>query len=683
MKTRKLVRRAFCLAAVSTVSLIPLMDAEAFGFDTSVRSSASGIQLVQYQSGTPSANPGQPNQAVTAELKRMFEESGQPMPSMNPKDLPNAQGQQANMVRPTQRPGGPPAAPSANVGQKMGQPNAGLQQAASKPKPKTQQPAKKNFLQKFMGRVSGQDKKASDAAVVPPVPPDFREPAPAPPAGQSVARTPAAANSMQPRGATPPVRSATANASQIGTQNRMNPDPRTQSGTPARTASSSQVRPPVNGQMSAPSSAVPVRPAVAGQGSGQVRIASQPTQPVPAVPAASRVVRTQPNAAPAQDLSGTPQYVQPGTAPGFMPPKAAKPVAAAKPAALPAVVNAQPKAVVPRTEDGFELPFVEEEIAGDASDSLDLDSLVQPVAPLVQEAVAADPGKVLPPVSVADEADAFVEETVQSVRDKAELNPLTGVRLDAADADLFDPDKNSALSSGAGVVNELKSIGANGIAGEGLPSAEDFESTLPAINLPSVEDLEESADAMIVTQPDLGLPDLDAEDAAEFQKQLQATPNNSRPAPAGQPVEAAEKKVTAVQSIDTEKLQQVAEQDRRLRQQRLIQSRADQTGFKGFCPVALRDRRELVDTKPEYSATFGLQSYTFSSEDAKSAFESDPSRYAPAAGGSDVVLLVNSGEEQPGMLDYALWYRDRLYLFRSRETMAMFNKDPLRFANQY
>ena len=61
----------------------------------------------------------------------------------------------------------------------------------------------------------------------------------------------------------------------------------------------------------------------------------------------------------------------------------------------------------------------------------------------------------------------------------------------------------------------------------------------------------------------------------------------------------------------------------------------------------------------------------------------DPSRYAPAAGGSDVVLLVNTGEEQPGLLDYTLWYRDRLYMFRSRETMASFSSNPSKFANQY
>ena len=139
----------------------------------------------------------------------------------------------------------------------------------------------------------------------------------------------------------------------------------------------------------------------------------------------------------------------------------------------------------------------------------------------------------------------------------------------------------------------------------------------------------------------------------------------------------------ALSAAETARLRQAAEQERRQLQHRQIQARAGQTGFKGFCPVALREHRELVDSSDQFTSTFGLQSYAFSSAESKAAFDTDPSRYAPAAGGSDVVVLVNSGEEQAGQLDYALWYRDRLYLFRSRETMTLFSKDPQRFASQY
>lgn len=122
---------------------------------------------------------------------------------------------------------------------------------------------------------------------------------------------------------------------------------------------------------------------------------------------------------------------------------------------------------------------------------------------------------------------------------------------------------------------------------------------------------------------------------------------------------------------------------RREQQRYRIMSRSGQSGFKGFCPVELRDHRELVDCRESYEARFGLQTYRFSSAAAKSAFEANPARYAPAAGGSDVVLLVNTGEELEGSLDFCLWYRDRLYMFKSRETQQIFSRDPQKFASQY
>jgi YHS domain-containing protein len=123
-----------------------------------------------------------------------------------------------------------------------------------------------------------------------------------------------------------------------------------------------------------------------------------------------------------------------------------------------------------------------------------------------------------------------------------------------------------------------------------------------------------------------------------------------------------------------------AEQAERRRQLERIQARQDLTGFKGFCPVALRDQRQLVDAQPQIQSTFGLHTWTFSSDEARLAFEADPQRYAPAAGGDDVVILATRQEQVPGKLDFALWYRGRLHLFSSRETMASFLENPQQFA---
>ena len=134
---------------------------------------------------------------------------------------------------------------------------------------------------------------------------------------------------------------------------------------------------------------------------------------------------------------------------------------------------------------------------------------------------------------------------------------------------------------------------------------------------------------------------------------------------------------------DPERLRQLSDRARREELLYRIMSRTGQIGFKGFCPVVLRDQRELIDGRTEYLSKYGLKTYDFSSPEAKATFDANPSRYAPAGGGSDVVLLVNTNEEVAGILDFSLWYRDRLYMFRSRETQAIFSGDPERYASQY
>lgn len=680
MKTHKFVHRAVFTAALSTASIFTSASSIAMASESGFRTSSSGIQLVQYQPPQSAPVNAQPNPAVTAELKRMFEESGQPMPSMNANELPNAQGQQANNIRPTQRPGKAPAnmpqgsmqqarIQTSGMRQGSGQ-NAGRQQAAASAPSKPA--AEKNVFKRFMSKVSGQEKKAAEAAVVPPVPPDYRAPAPAPPAG-AVASTPV----QNGRQAMP--------NPQNGQQSTLSsPAPRSQ-GVPTRTASASQSGSPGgNLQNKSAAATAPVRTAQAPAGSVQVRPASQPSQPVPAVP---RIAQTPKKSAAPQAVSQNPQYQQPGSAPGFMPAGQSKSVVVQPAAKLPATAVNVAQQTPPKSgstgnetrSDGLDDLFLESDASEDATDALDLDALV--VSPKAMLAPAIESKPVVATESQPDENateqnpfEAGESAVLEVVR---EANPLTGVRLEDSDEELFD----AALSKSAATAGKSLLDGGTAAAKEAVAEIDEFGNSLPAIDLPAVEDLTQSV-SEVLAQPDLGLPELDAADSAEASTG-RAVLNSTEEQKSIPPVELKTVDAASGRNADTERLQQVAEQDRRLKQQRMIQSRAGQTGFKGYCPVELRDRRELVETNAEFTATFGLQTYSFSSAAAKTAFEGDPSRYAPAAGGSDVVLLVNGGEEQPGMLDYALWYRDRLYLFRSRETMAMFNSDPLRFANQY
>lgn len=108
----------------------------------------------------------------------------------------------------------------------------------------------------------------------------------------------------------------------------------------------------------------------------------------------------------------------------------------------------------------------------------------------------------------------------------------------------------------------------------------------------------------------------------------------------------------------------------------LIASRKGMTGLKGFCPVMLRDARDLVDAREEYTAVFNEKAYSFSSGEALQAFLAEPEKYAPAIHGSDVIHLSLTGEEIEGSLDHAVWYKGRLYLFTSAETMETFVAAP-------
>ncbi|AMV17801.1 hypothetical protein [Planctomyces sp. SH-PL14] len=109
----------------------------------------------------------------------------------------------------------------------------------------------------------------------------------------------------------------------------------------------------------------------------------------------------------------------------------------------------------------------------------------------------------------------------------------------------------------------------------------------------------------------------------------------------------------------------------------LIAARVDRPGLKGFCPVMLRDHRELVDARPEFQSSYGRRVIMLSSAEAKIVFDSDPAKYAPAADGNDVVHFKRTGEELEGSLQHAVWYKGRLYLFVSGESLDSFIGDPL------
>lgn len=113
---------------------------------------------------------------------------------------------------------------------------------------------------------------------------------------------------------------------------------------------------------------------------------------------------------------------------------------------------------------------------------------------------------------------------------------------------------------------------------------------------------------------------------------------------------------------------------------RRIRERFGMKGLKGFCPVTLHDERELVDAVPDFHVTYRSQKFHFATEEARDKFQAEPGKYAPAAYGADVVALSRDKDVVEGTLDFAAWFKGRLYLFGTQANYDTFIASPAKFA---
>lgn len=112
---------------------------------------------------------------------------------------------------------------------------------------------------------------------------------------------------------------------------------------------------------------------------------------------------------------------------------------------------------------------------------------------------------------------------------------------------------------------------------------------------------------------------------------------------------------------------------------KMIAQRKELKGLKGFCPVVLRDKRDLVDARPQFKTVYLGKVYNFSSQEALESFGKTPTAYAPIAGGRDVVMLKDQTEDVEGQLDHAAWFKDRLYLFSTAKSKEAFELQPSKY----
>ena len=120
--------------------------------------------------------------------------------------------------------------------------------------------------------------------------------------------------------------------------------------------------------------------------------------------------------------------------------------------------------------------------------------------------------------------------------------------------------------------------------------------------------------------------------------------------------------------------------DRAAANREKLQERHGRKGLMGFCPVSLRDERDLVEARSEFVSEYNGKTYYFASAHARAVFDENPAKYAPAAGGGDTVVLAETGEDKEGALEWASWYKGRLYLFSEEKRMNEFLATPSHFA---
>ncbi|MDB5335863.1 MAG: hypothetical protein JWN70_1482 [Planctomycetaceae bacterium] len=577
---------------------------------------------------------------VQKQLRLLYEKSGQEMPVMDLSEMEVPEPQAG--VAPEGPQGGPNAGPRAPG------------QFAQPPVPPQKAP---NFFERvFLGKKS---------------PPPQVAPQPRAPMGQQPIRTPNGAPAGTPpatnyRPYQPPglqVQPGQPALQPSQSYNGQRPGTMNQPGATAQPNGYPQQQAPQL-QLQRPQGQPQVIPP---QPYGQVQ---QPQQPQLQLP--------QPPATVPQQIQNPPQYnpQQPaGGAPQVVPPQA------------------------PTRPD--EVPFLDEE----PEESLEIDLNPKPVPAVQGNAIpGTPPSGVIPaplPTATATPKTDVAKPAAESDPAPTEENPFSGLRLSIPEAAAPTTPVPTTPVPATPVVPSTPAAGpaltpsTSPAANATLPT--NPVATPPAANsLPKkdnpflddedVEDLDEkekeevvektakpvAPPAAKVTAPPITIPALGTNKPLEISP-IMPPGKSASPAsktPVSLPKKVADEQVAAKPPLSAA--------DERLRK---LADAPEKTGLKGFCPVALRQKGQLLETKPQFNAVYQGQKFHFSSIAAKVAFEKEPQLFVPVHAGLDGVALVHDEASLPGSLDHAVWYQGHLYLFANRENREIFVNDPELYLN--
>ncbi|MFO1040934.1 MAG: thioredoxin family protein [Planctomycetaceae bacterium] len=102
-------------------------------------------------------------------------------------------------------------------------------------------------------------------------------------------------------------------------------------------------------------------------------------------------------------------------------------------------------------------------------------------------------------------------------------------------------------------------------------------------------------------------------------------------------------------------------------------------GLDGFSPVAIAKSREWVRGSARFPWDYKGIVYYMSSREELLEFRKSPEAYAPKLLGCDPVILVQTDRAIAGSPDFAAFFDDELYLFKSDEQRKLFKKNPQKF----
>jgi protein disulfide-isomerase len=106
------------------------------------------------------------------------------------------------------------------------------------------------------------------------------------------------------------------------------------------------------------------------------------------------------------------------------------------------------------------------------------------------------------------------------------------------------------------------------------------------------------------------------------------------------------------------------------------------TAMDGYCPVTLLEQERWVKGDPRWGAVHRGRTYMFLSQQHQQRFLSAPDRYSPVLSGFDAASYVDRGELVPGLRAHGMWFRGKIYLFATEESLNRFSQAPEFYAQR-